>query len=145
MMERKLKKVEQIRKMEIAKMKKTMSKMTLDKVRSDFEITGLKKKNIELEAKYLAISGRFTSKQLEVMVKGRTKTWWPDDDVCRSMALLIKSKSAYQFLRNTWRIPLPSISTMGAHLSRIPFTPGILYPVLNLMKYYFKDTPELAR
>ena len=105
--------------MDTAKFTKTISKMKLDKARSDSKYLELEMKYHELEAKHSTISGRFLSKQLEVMFQAKTKTWWKDDDVCKSMALLVKSKSAYQFLRSSWRIPLPSISTMGANTNTL--------------------------
>ena len=77
------------------------------------------------------------------MVREKNKAWWPEQDVCKALTLLIKSKAAYEHVRE--KIPLPSIRTIGRHLAQIPFNEGIICPVVNLMKSFFANTLEMFR
>ena len=90
-------------------------------------------------------SRRFTNRQIKLLLNGKSKTVWNEEDISKSLCLRAKSISAYEFVRSIWKIPLPSVSTLHRWVSQIKFAPGLLNCVISMMKCEFSETIELNR
>jgi len=55
-------------------------------------------------------------------------------DIAKSISLKSVSTKAYDYIRGTLMYPLPSKCTIQRWLSRIDIKPGIIQPVLYLLK-----------
>ncbi|CAL8075655.1 unnamed protein product [Orchesella dallaii] len=78
-----------------------------------------------------SISKTFSSKQLEKL-KGKNVRW-ELEDIVKALALLSMSRRAYRVVRS-WNIPLPSERTINRWLHKFQLYPGLISPVLHLMK-----------
>jgi hypothetical protein len=92
-----------------------------------------------------AIGTIFSQKQIQLMMGETSFVHWTEMDISKSIALYSASRSGYTYLRNTLKYPLPSESTLKLWLSKIDIQPGILRPVLNLVKEQFIDASPLMR
>jgi len=79
------------------------------------------------------------------MTKGLSRTWWTEVDICKALCLRAKSLKAYEFVRDVYKIPLPSVTTLQRWMKQIRFDPGFLHPVLNLLKTEFENSNNLKR
>ena len=75
----------------------------------------------------------FSSTQIKIMIgqSSRRVYKWSDDDIRRAFTLKSVSSKAYRYIRNIWKVPLPSPSTLNRYIQNINFEPGILKTVLQ--------------
>lgn len=79
----------------------------------------------------------FTKKQVTMLVDHKKKMYWTNDDIAMSISLRYKA-NPYEYLRLKG-FPFPCTRTLQRAMKNIDFSPGILYPVLNLLKHHFQD------
>jgi len=85
----------------------------------------------------------FTQKQINFILKGAKKAIWTNKDIARGISLRYKNNT-YECLRNRG-FPLPATRTLQSWTSKIDLKPGILFPVINLLKQEFEFAEELKR
>lgn len=79
------------------------------------------------------LKGRFSKKQLDVILLKKRKVKWSSDDMSIAFALRYFSKQSYCYLRDTLKYPLPCISSLQKWASKIDVRHGILNTVLSFM------------
>lgn len=87
----------------------------------------------------------FSTSQIKLLKGHQGKVWWKEDEISRAIVLKAKSTSAYHLVRESWGIPLPGVSTLRRWTSKISFSPGILWPVIALLKEKFKNATAFSR
>ena len=102
------------------------------------ELRSVNEKNrLQLPKEFARIlSPYFTKEQCDIMlgIKTSNTNKWSDRDIANALTLKCISPKAYRYIRDTWKIPLPAISTLNKHVCKINCEPGILNSVLRLMK-----------
>jgi hypothetical protein len=91
------------------------------------------------------LSTRFTAQQIRLITNQKTKTHWSEEDISKSLCLRSKSISAHELVRNSWKIPLPSASTLKRWVTQIHFAPGLLHCVMNMLKVEFEAADQFDR
>ena len=87
----------------------------------------------------------FTQRQIKIFINGNKKTHWTEEDISKALCLRAKSISAYEFVRTSWKIPLPSISTLKRWITQIHLAPGLLQCVLSMLKYEFYESTDFNK
>lgn len=57
-----------------------------------------------------------------------------DEDISHALGLRNLSTKAYKYVRNEWKMPLPSISTLSSRTAQINVQPGILVSALSSLE-----------
>lgn len=83
---------------------------------------------------YKALAGHFTSTQIEALVTKMPVTSWKEEDISKALGLRSLSPKACHFIREKWKIPLPSSATISRWISKLAVEPGVLQPVMNLLQ-----------
>jgi len=76
---------------------------------------------------------RLISPAQKKILLGKKKTRWDDKDVIKAMTLKSTSKKAYKLVREVWKIPLPSDSTIERWMNGFECEPRFLRNVLDVM------------
>ncbi|XP_071525284.1 transposable element P transposase [Panulirus ornatus] len=76
---------------------------------------------------------------------GKPVKRWNEEDISRALTLRSLSPKAYRFLREKWRLPLPSASTLNRWVAKLEVEPGILWSVINLLKCKSESMTEQDR
>lgn len=134
-------------------------KITVKKQKS--EITKTHTERMKLNAKIREASGAVSKTAREQLIRSALKgilskaqidrilyskqSHWSADDIMASTILLSHSSRAYRFLREEMHLPLPAVSTLKLHVSKLPVEAGILKAALLLMASRAKCMPELHR
>ena len=79
------------------------------------------------------IAGIFSSGQIRCLQRGKKYVQWTKEDILHALELRTVSRKAYTFLRNTRRVPLPSLSTLKRWVSGYKCSPGISDFALDIM------------
>lgn len=101
------------------------------------------KLNQKLKTYDKAINGVFTNKQKTLLLNGRTQAKWTYEDIGKALSILHKSNT-YEYLRSL-KFPFPSSRTLRRWTQKIELPPGLMYPVINLLKNHFENAPEISR
>lgn len=80
-----------------------------------------------------AVGGFLSKAQVDRILFSRASHWSPDD-IMSSTVLLSHSSRAYRCLREDMKYPLPAVSTLKAHVAKLPVEAGLLKAALVLMK-----------
>ena len=82
------------------------------------------------------LSSYFSQQHISAVLGSRTSNIkkWPETDIENALTLKCISPKAYRYIRKSWKIPLPAISTLNRHIENISCEPGILKNVLKLLK-----------
>jgi Transposase protein len=157
------------------KLRTQNSTLRKEKVKSNAEIKNLKKnvkkQNIEITKAHLAraqlyekiheakgaiskkaresiireaVKGFLSKAQVDRILLGKSTHWSPDD-IMSSTVLLSHSSRAYRCLREDMKYPLPAVSTLKAHVSKLPVEAGLLKSALILMKARAKCMTPLQK
>jgi len=71
---------------------------------------------------------------------------WPDEDITKAICLFSVSASAYNYVRDVMKYPLPCQRTLYYWLSKIEVRPGqLITPVLRVLKSEFHNSSALAK
>lgn len=85
----------------------------------------------------------FTDKQITMLVEGRHHLKWSNEEIGKAITLRYRA-NMYESLR-AMKFPFPATRTLQAHTQKIDFRPGILFPIINLLKNYFEGAPDFQR
>jgi Transposase protein len=91
-----------------------------------------------------AVQGFLSKAQVDRILYQKSTHWSPED-IMASTILLSHSTRAYRCLREDMKYPLPAVSTLKAHVARLPVEDGLLKSALILMKARAKCMPWLQR
>jgi Transposase protein len=80
-----------------------------------------------------AMAGFLSKAQVDRLLFSKT-THWSQDDIMTHTVLLSHSSRAYRCLREEMRYPLPAVSTLKAHVAKLPVEPGLLKAAIILMQ-----------
>ena len=74
------------------------------------------------------LSPYFTKEQCDIMLGIETSNThkWSDRYIANALTLKCINPKAYRYIRDTWKTPLPAISTLNKHVCKINYEPGIL-------------------
>ena len=81
-----------------------------------------------------ALNGLFTPNQVKAIVTQNQISSWKEEDISKAVTLKSLSPKAFRFIREIWKIPLPSSATISRWVSKLPVEPGLLHPVIRLLK-----------
>lgn len=84
------------------------------------------------------LSTAFTSTEMDYIFEGKLVSRWKEEDISHAMTLRNLTPKGYQFMRNSWGIPLPSRATLSRWVSSVDIQPGILTSVISLMQHKAK-------
>jgi Transposase protein len=79
-----------------------------------------------------AVKGFLSKAQVDRILFNKSTHWSPDD-IMSCTILLSHSSRAYRCLREEMKYPLPAVSTLKAHVSKLPVEAGLLKAALILM------------
>lgn len=113
--------------LKIWKQKYRLMQMKTARQRTKLE-RSVQKQQSELEK----VSTLFTVPQLD-RLRGK-RTPWSTPDIQKSLAVMSTSKRAYKMLRASWNLPLPSERTLQAWMHKFELYPGVIRPVLELLR-----------
>lgn len=80
------------------------------------------------------LSAYMSPSQIDCVFSKKAVHRWLDEDISHALSLRNLSAKAYKFVRNEWKIPLPSVSTLNRRTAQVNVEPGILVSVLSLLK-----------
>jgi hypothetical protein len=109
-------------------------------IQSKTKVTSLKNKVKKYEE---ALGKIFTNKQISLLVEGGKHKWWTAEDIGKAISIRYKANT-YDYLR-ALKFPFPSTRTLQRWTQRITLSPGIMYPVMMLLKDHFAEAPEIMR
>lgn len=82
-----------------------------------------------------ALSGYFSSAQIESIVTQKPVSKWNGEDIAKAVTFRSLSPKAFRFIREKWKFPLPSSATISRWVSNLNVEPGVLQPVLNMLHH----------
>lgn len=85
----------------------------------------------------------FTAKQISMLVEGKHHLKWSNEEILKGITLRYRANT-YDALR-AMNFPFPATRTLQAHTQKIDFKPGILFPIINLMKNYFEGASDFQK
>lgn len=92
------------------------------------------------------VQGNFFSKgQVDFLLCGSPVTRWSEDAVGRAITLRSLSPKAYKYLREKYKFPLPSVTTLNRWAAKFNVEPGILNSVLSLLGSKSEALREIER
>ncbi|KAJ4430610.1 hypothetical protein ANN_19198 [Periplaneta americana] len=87
----------------------------------------------------------FTPGQIKMLISGKRKQRWEEQDIIPALAQRAISDKLYNHLRSQVGIPLPSVATLQRWTKKLPFSPGILTPVLKILKEQGMSLSEMDK
>lgn len=85
----------------------------------------------------------FSETQINFMLSNNSRVAkWTDEDISSALTLKCISSKAYKHIRNVWKLPLPSVSTLDRWVRNVKCEPGLMRPVLRLMKIKSSSMPS---
>lgn len=72
--------------------------------------------------------------QIDLALKLRKRVQWSEEDISRAFGIRYFSKGAYNYIRNTIKYPLPSLTTLMKWSRRLEIRPGLFDKVLKIMQ-----------
>lgn len=72
--------------------------------------------------------------QIDLALKLRKRVQWSEEDISRAFGIRYFSKGAYNYIRNTIKYPLPSLTTLMKWSRRLEIKPGLFDKVLKIMQ-----------
>lgn len=103
----------------------------------------LKMKDVELTKYKGALAKIFTPKQTNILLTGKKHAKWTDGEIGKFITMRYKANT-YEYMR-TLGFPFASTRTLQRFTQKIDFSPGILKPILSLLKNEFQDASEISR
>ncbi|KAJ4440648.1 hypothetical protein ANN_08795 [Periplaneta americana] len=99
---------------------------------------------------YVLIMERKYLDEPEMMVNknaysGKRKQRWEEQDIIPALAQRAISDKLYNHLRSQVGIPLPSVATLQRWTKKLPFSPGIVTPVLKILKEQGMSLSEMDK
>lgn len=91
------------------------------------------------------LNGHFSSNQIQSIITGKPVHSWSEEDVAKALTLRSLSPKAYSFIREKWQFPLPSSSTISRWASKLNVEPGVLHPIINLLRHKAATMTERER
>ncbi|KAK4299713.1 hypothetical protein Pmani_028029 [Petrolisthes manimaculis] len=82
-----------------------------------------------------ALRPYFSESQVTSILTGNPVRNWLIDDICRALTLSSLSPKGYRYLREKLKYPFPSKSTLNRWLAKLDIEPGIMLPVIQLLKH----------
>lgn len=131
----------------VKKQKSEITKIHLARMKLNLRVRAAKGADTKIGREKLirqALDGVLTKAQMDRVLLGK-KSHWSPDDIMTSTVLLSHSSRAYRFLREEMKMPLPAISTIKAHVAKLPVETGILKAAILLMSARAKCMSELHR
>jgi hypothetical protein len=90
-----------------------------------------------------SMSKIFSPKQVTLLLSSRKQAKWTHGEMGKFITMRYKS-NVYKYMRSIG-FPFASTRTLQRFTSKIPFSPGILHAVLDLLKNEFENAPEMDR
>ncbi|OXA51518.1 Transposable element P transposase, partial [Folsomia candida] len=100
-------------------------------------------KDVELTKYKGALAKIFTPKQTNILLTGKKHAKWTDGEIGKFITMRYKANT-YEYMR-TLGFPFASTRTLQRFTQKIDFSPGILKPILSLLKNEFQDASEISR
>lgn len=97
----------------------------------------------QVEKYHGALQKIFTHKQITLLTSGQHHVKWTNEDIGRFITMRYKS-NMYEFMRSQG-FPFACTRTLQRFTNKIDFRPGLLFPIINLLKNEFQDAPEIMR
>lgn len=91
------------------------------------------------------LNGIFSPTQIQSFQTGKPVTRWTEEDIAKAVTLRSLSPKAYRFIRDKWKIPLPAKSTISRWMSKINIEPGVLLPIIRLLKQKCATMSDIER
>ena len=96
----------------------------------DEEIVKLKEK---LQGVKSQLSVDMSPAQIDCIFSKKAAHCWLGEDISHALSLNLSTK-AYKYVRNEWKIPLPSISVCNHRTAQVNVEPGILVSALSSLE-----------
>lgn len=90
-----------------------------------------------------ATSKLFSPKQVTLLLTGRKQAKWNNAEIGKFISLRYKS-NLYEHMRSL-SFPFASTRTLQRFTSKIQFRPGILHPIINMLKNEFESALDIQR
>lgn len=87
----------------------------------------------------------FTDTQINALLSNKKVANYSDTDISEAMTLHSYSSKAYNYLREKKQLPLPSVTTLNRRVSKLDIEPGVLLPVIQLLKQKTKKMSDFER
>ena len=114
------------------KNKLRLAESQLSKVKKENKILKSKKHVNSILKERLAV--RFTDAQAHIIVNNNKNGKWQKEDITNGLIIKSFSKRSYEYLRDTCKLPFPSLSTLRDWTKNFETNPGIQYDILNVIK-----------
>ena len=129
----------------IENFKKYSEEMRTNLMKSKKDINKLVKKIERIEKEFISPKGFIakmketlktvlSSNQIDIITKKKKRVFWTKDEIASAFLLRYFGKRGYMCIKNDFKIPLPSISTLNRYASKIDIRSGILKDILTFMK-----------
>ncbi len=110
------------------------------------EVNSLKAEKEQNEQLLSEIRQILNPDQLKAISKKSRYVHWTDLTLQQAMKTLFTCHgTGYRHLRKEMKLPLPSISTIQRHLSKVELKPGIAHHLLDLSEMKIRQMPESER
>lgn len=108
-----------------------LAKMERITMSQDKEIVKLKE---QLKNCKSQLSQYMSSSQIDCVFRKKAVHRWEDEDISHAISLRNLSNKAYKYVKNEWKIPLPSVTTLKRRTAHVNVEPGILMSVLSVIE-----------
>jgi len=99
-------------------------------------------KNTSIEIKKNA--DFFSESQVKKLC-GKKRIKWGDRDLVRAISLKAASKKAFRLVKEEWKVPLPSASTLSRWMQKFTCKEGILKNVVEVLKIQGKEMDSFSK
>jgi len=87
----------------------------------------------------------FTANQVDLILSKKKSKRWESKEVAKALAIYNCSSSCYEYLREQLNYPIPCKRTVLRWSSRIHIQPGLIKPVLAVLKDEFQTFTPMQR